>query len=271
VLRYVVLACGIYAAIVAGMLVGENTLLFSGASTARAWNEPPTSLHVSEVTLSSDDGAAIHGWFTAPEGWQPSQGAVLISHGNGNNLSSMGECLARWRDRLGRAVLVYDYPGYGKSTGRPSEAGCYASGEAARQWLIENQHVPAGEIILVGESLGGAIAVELASRHSARLLVLHSAFTSFPDVAQARVPWVPARYLVRNQMKNYDKIGRLHCPVVITHGTADKTVPFAHGERLFAEANEPKKFVRMEGDGHHPPTNAEFFDTVRQFPAATSR
>jgi hypothetical protein len=183
----------------------------------------------------------------------------------------MGDCVARWRDRLGRAVLVYDYPGYGKSTGQPSEAGCYAAGEAALGWLIKDQGVPANEIILVGESLGGAIAAELATRHPARLLVLHSAFTSFPDVSQARLPWYPSRYLVHNQMKNIEKIQRVHCPVLITHGTADWTVPFAHGERLFAAANEPKQFIRREGEGHFPPADTAFFDTVRQLLAKTAR
>lgn len=119
--------------------------------------------------------------------------------------------------------------------------------------------------------MGGAVAVELATRHSVRLLVLHSAFTSFPDVAQARVPSYPARYLVHNQMRNTDKIARVHAPVLITHGTADLTVPFSHGERLFAAANEPKQFIRMEGEGHHPPTDAAFFEAVRALVARTAR
>src|SRR5207302_10768036 len=105
----------------------------------------------------------------------------------------------------------------------------------------------------VGESLGGAIAVELAAQHSVRLLVLHGAFTSFPDMAQLRFPCYPARYLVRNRMDNEAKIRFARCPVLITHGTADSVVPFRQGERLFAAAPEPKQFVRMEGHGHGPP------------------
>jgi hypothetical protein len=100
---------------------------------------------------------------------------------------------------------------------------------------------------------------------------MHSAFTSFPDVAQARMPWYPSRYLVHNQMQNIEKIGRVHCPVLITHGTADWTVPLSHGERLFAAANEPKEFIRMEGGGHYPPADAAFFDAVRQFLMKTAR
>jgi uncharacterized protein len=270
VAKFLILAGVVYLVTLLVLLALEDRLLFSGALVARTWHEPAANLGVREITFDSDDGAQIHAWFTAPQGWKPQQGAVLISHGNGNNLSSMGDCVARWRERLGRAVLVYDYPGYGKSTGRPSETACYAAGEAAFAWLI-SQGVSADEIILVGESLGGATALELATRHSVRLLVLHSAFTSFPDVAQARVPWYPARYLVHNQMRNIEKIPRVHCPVLITHGTADFTVPFSHGERLFAAANQPKKFIRMDGQGHYPPADAEFFNAVQRLLSKTGR
>jgi uncharacterized protein len=269
--KYLGFAGVIYVVPLLVLLAAEDKLLFSGAVVAPAWYEPTFSMRVREVTFNSDDGAQIHAWFVAPRRWEARKGAVLISHGNGNNLSSMSDCVDRWREQLGRAVLVYDYPGYGKSTGRPSEAGCYAAGEAALQWLTEDQHVPVSEIILVGESLGGAIAVELAIRHPVRLLVLHSAFTSFPDVAQADVPWYPSRYLVHNQMRNIEKIRNVHAPVLMTHGTADRTVPFSQGERLFAAANEPKQFIRMEGEGHHPPTDAAFFEAVRTLVARTAR
>jgi uncharacterized protein len=270
VAKYLGVAGVTYVAAFLVLLAAENKLLFSGALVARTWHEPADSLRVRDITLNSAD-AQIHAWFSVPPGWEPRQGAVLISHGNGDNLLNLADCVGRWRDRLGRAVLVYDYPGYGKSTGRPSEAGCYAAGEAALRWLTEDQHVPDSEIILVGESMGGAIAVELATRHPVRLLVLHSAFTSFPDVAQAHVPWFPARYVVRNQMRNIEKIPNVHAPVLMTHGTADRTVPFPQGERLFAAANEPKQFIRMEGEGHYPPVDAGFFDAVRQFLAKTRR
>ena len=85
------------------------------------------------------------------------------------------------------------------------------------------------------------------------------------------MPWYPARYFVHNQFRNIDKISEVHAPVLITHGTADLTVPYSHGERLFAAANEPKEFVRMEGEGHHPPTDAAFFDAVRQLLSRTAR
>jgi fermentation-respiration switch protein FrsA (DUF1100 family) len=269
--RLFVLACFIYLAVPVVLLALEDRFLFPGATVARPWCDPPEYLGVREVTFVSGTGDNIHAWLSAPEGWEPRQGAVLYSHGNGSNLSRMSGRAYRWREPLGRAVLLYDYPGYGKSSGRPSEGGCYAAGEAALQWLSSNQGVPVNEVILLGESLGGAIAVELATRHPARLLVTHGAFTSFPDMAQVRVPCYPSRYLVRNQMDNEDKIRRVQCPVLITHGTADTVVPFHQGERLFAAAPEPKKFMRMDGHGHGPPNKDDFFETVKIFLAETAR
>lgn len=270
VARLLVLACYVYVAGLLVLLALEDRLLFCGATLARTWCEPPDYLRVREVTFDSATGDRIHTWFVAPDGWEPRRGAVLISHGNGNNLSSESGRAYRWREASGRAVLLYDYPGYGKSSGRPSEAGCYASGEAALKWLTEDQAVPATEIILVGESMGGAIAVELATRHKARLLILHGAFTSFPDMAQNRFPFYPSRYLVHNRMDNEAKIPFIQCPVLMTHGTADNVVPFNKGERLFAAAHEPKQFIRVEGGGHGPPNGDDFFETVRLFLSKTA-
>src|SRR5262249_22481256 len=128
-----------------------------------------------------------------------------------------------------------------------------------------------GEVILVGESMGSAIATELATRHEARMLVLHGAFTSMPDMAQNRFPIFPARYLVHARMDNESKIGHVRCPVLITHGTADAVVPFARAEGLYAAAPEPKRFIRVGGGGHRPPAKADFFAELRSFLDETSR
>ncbi len=269
--RILTVVCCLYVGVFLVLLALEDRILFSGTSAAHSWHEPPDALCVREVSIDSGDGERIHGWFSAPEGWQPQHGAVLYSHGKGNNLSRLGGRAYHWRQFLDRAILLYDYPGFGKSSGRPSEAGCYAAGEAALRWLIEEQQVPRDEVILVGESMGGAVATELATRHAVRLLVLHGAFTSFPDMAQLRVPCYPSRYLVRNRMENEAKIGSIHCPVLISHGTADTVVPYRHGERLFAAAVGPKLFVRREGQGHGLPTTADYFETVRMFLTETAR
>jgi fermentation-respiration switch protein FrsA (DUF1100 family) len=261
--------CCLYVVAFLLLLALEDRLLFTGATFGRLWLEPPAGLAVRDLTLAAD-GNHIHAWFTTPPGWTPRRGAIVFSHGQGGNLSRIAGRASRWRDPFGRAVLLYDYPGYGKSSGRPSEAGCYAAGDAAIRWLAEEQHVPVGEIILVGESMGGAIATELATRYEVRLLILHGAFTSFPDMAQQRFPIFPGRYLVHNRMDNEARVGQIRCPVLLTHGTADAVVPFAQGERLFAAAHEPKRFLRLEGCGHASPCNEDFFEEVRSFLARTS-
>ena len=113
-------------------------------------------------------------------------------------------------------------------------------------------------MIFVRESLGGAIATELATRHAGRLLVRHGAFTSFPDTAQTRFSCFPSRYLVHDRMNNEAKISKARCPVYITHGSADPGIPFRQGERLYEAAREPKRFPRILGMGHMHPGGAEF-------------
>jgi pimeloyl-ACP methyl ester carboxylesterase len=265
VLRIVVLVVYLYLLMIAILLPLENRLLFPGWSAPGPWYPPAQQLRVQEIELTARDGTLIHAWFIEPPHWQPSSGAILYSHGNGGNLSMRQESLARWRKELHRAVLIYDYPGFGKSTGKPTEQGCYDAAEAAYSFLVEEQKVPAGEVILVGSSLGGAMATELATRHDHRLLVLIGSFTSFPDMAQKTVPWLPSRWLVSNRLDNLDKIDRVRGPVFIAHGTGDGVVPYWMGERLFEKASEPKRFLRLEDHPHMHPSQPEFFEAVRKF------
>ncbi len=144
------------------LLALENQLLFPGSTAAREWYEPAPELAIQEVKLASADGNTIHAWWSVPDGWTPERGAILYSHGNGGNLSMRQMNILHWRDATKQAVLIYDYPGYGKSTGMPTEAGCYAAADAAYDWLIDKQQIAASQLLLVGSSLGGAMAVDLA-------------------------------------------------------------------------------------------------------------
>jgi fermentation-respiration switch protein FrsA (DUF1100 family) len=247
------------------LLALENRLLFPCTTYAQEWYEPAPQMGFDDVQLTSTDGNTIHGWWNAPAGWSPERGAVLYSHGNGGNLSMRAENIVRWRNATGKAVLIYDYPGYGKSTGKPTEASCYAAANAAYDWLVDTKKVSPSQLVLLGSSLGGAMATQLASRRECRALVLVNAFTSFPDMAQKTVPWFPARWLVSNRLDNLSKIGKCDAPVFITHGTADTLIPFSQGERLFAAAMEPKRFLPRPGEGHWHPTETTFFDAVLAF------
>jgi pimeloyl-ACP methyl ester carboxylesterase len=265
VLRIAVVAVGVYLAVLVVLLCLEDLLLYPAATYARPWRQQRPDLGARDVWLSASDGTAIHAWFAAPPGWRPDMGAVLYSHGNGSNLSQKQGDYRRWQLGLKRAVLTYDYPGYGHSGGRPSEAGCYAAAEAAYTYLVEQQKVPPGEVILVGSSLGSAMATELATRHEHRLLVLAGGFTSFPDMAQKTVPCYPSRWLVRNRLDNLGKISRVRGPVFIAHGTDDRCVPLWMAQRLFEKAPGPKRFYPIHSLGHQHPAHPAFFAAVRDF------
>ena len=225
----------------------ERRLVFRPSSAEEAWlkAEDERSLDVSFTTA---DGNTIHARWIPPE--SPRHGAVLVTNGNGGNLTHRGRLAADLRKALGAGVLLFDSPGYGKSTGRPTEESCYAAGGAAYKWLTDEQKIAPNRVILCGESLGGGTAVELATKYEHRALVLIYTFTSLPAAAKYHFPFLPVHTLMRTRFDNLSKIGRCPRPVFFVHGTADRVIPFSHSEQLYAAANEPKHLVRLEGVDH---------------------
>jgi fermentation-respiration switch protein FrsA (DUF1100 family) len=258
-----------YVAVMAFLLLLEDHLLH-GRRTAELLR-PPNGIAVENVEMTSSRGERIHAWWTTPKDWQPEQGAVLFCHGNGGNLSHRGRALPHWIDELGQAVLLFDYPGYGRSGGKPNEASCYAAGDAAYDWLRNVQKVPAERILLYGGSLGGGVAVELAQRRPHRALVLVAGFTSFPDMAQKCFPWLPGRWLVRNRFDNLGKIAGCSGPVFIAHAPQDALIPFEQGQRLFAAAAEPKRFLPLLNYRHNDLPTTDFYPALRDFLAECER
>lgn len=254
-----------YLAILGTLLVLEDRLLFRASRASEVWLEPPAALAAENVMLTPADGAPVHAWWAVPPGWTPAQGAVLFFHGNGGNLSWRGDSMRQWVEQMRTGVLLIDYPGYGHSGGAPSEAGCYAAGDAAYDWLTDHRHVAPERILLFGGSLGGAVATDLALRRPHRALVLLCAFTSFPDMAQKTVPWLPGRWLVHNQFDNLKKIPSCAGPVFIAHGTEDQLIPYEQGEHLFEAAQEPKRFLPLDGFRHRDTPPAAFFPALRAF------
>lgn len=254
-----------YLGVLIVMLALENWFLYHPISHTEGWDLPPHDLHVEDVEMVSADGNRLHGWWAKPFRWQPDHGALLYFHGNAGNLSGRGEAVRICRDQLRTAVLIVDYPGFGKSQGKPTEAGCYATGDAAYDWVTRNTRVPAERVILFGGSLGGAIATDLAARRPYRALVLVSAFTSFPDMAQKTFPWLPARWLVRTQMNNLSKIATLTKPVFIAHGTHDTLIPIRQGERLYAAAVQPKRYFVMPDYHHDELPSPDCFKALQAF------
>jgi fermentation-respiration switch protein FrsA (DUF1100 family) len=250
-----------YLGLILVLVMLENFFLYHPTRASEDWLEPPNS-RVRDVELHSADGTMLHAWWCPCEG---ATGAVLLCHGNAGNLSHRGWCVAGWQQQMDQSVFIVDYPGYGRSAGKPSEAGCYAAADAACDWLVQEQKTPPENIILLGESLGCAVAVDLASRRPCRALVLLSPFTSIPDMAQKQFPFLPARWLVRNRFNNLEKIGKCAQPVFIAHGDADGLVPYSQGQRLFAAAGEPKFFLTMKGCDHNDRPQADLLAQVKRF------
>jgi pimeloyl-ACP methyl ester carboxylesterase len=263
-LRGIACAFVVYALVIAVLLACEDCIVYHPVPASRRWSEPPAGYRAQDVELHSADGATIHGrWFPC----STATGAVLICHSQTGNASI--ECgppqLAGWQQTLGVSVFVTDYPGYGRSGGSPSEAGCYAAADAAYTWLTETQRIPPNQVLLFGRSLGTGVAVDLASRHGHRALLLVSPYTSLPDVAVRRFGLLPAPLLMRNRFPSLAKIGNCTRPLFVLHGTDDHQVPFALGKQLFDAANEPKRFMAVEGGHHGGGLMAGFFPAVRDF------
>jgi fermentation-respiration switch protein FrsA (DUF1100 family) len=200
-----------------------------------------------ERFLLTDDDTRIHAWYLPP----PEGGVytVLVCHGNAGNISGRLDRALLLQRELSASVLLFDYRGFGRSEGSPDEEGTYRDALAAYRYLAEEREVDTRRIILFGESLGAAVAIELARRVPVAAVVLEAPFASIRAMARVAYPFLPTGW-VRTKYDNLAKIGELDVPLLILHGTRDDTVPFAQGEALFRAAREPKEFVAVEGAGH---------------------
>ena len=200
-------------------------------------------LAYANVSIPVSDGETLHGW------WMPvpdAKGAVLFFHGNAGNISHRINYLTMFK-RLGYSTLLFDYRGYGQSSGTPSETGMYRDAQAAWQYLTATKGIAPERIVLFGESLGGAVASWLAAREKPGLLVLASAFTSVPELGAEIYPFLPVRWISRFEYNALESLQSVSCPVFIAHSPEDDIVPFRHGQRLFQAAPEPKQFLPLEG------------------------
>lgn len=208
---------------------------------------PPPAVDPSVIGLAfedaeivTEDELTLHGWFL-PGGEE----AVLISHGNAGTVAERLELAAAFH-AMGRAVLLYDYRGYGRSAGRPSEEGTYQDAVAAFDWLVAHGFQPAA-ISAYGESIGGAVAIELARRRTPARLILEGTFTSLPDLGQHAYPWLPVKLLSRIRYANLAKAPALTLPVKVIHSPADEIVPIAQARRLYAALGGPKQLLETGG------------------------
>jgi uncharacterized protein len=255
-----------YLALLVLLMIFEERLIFHPAKyPVGDWQHPGVPVEDAEFTAA--DGTKLHGWFVPQDSAQyPKPTAVvLIAHGNAGNLTHRAHLLASLR-KSGAASMVFDYRGYGKSEGSPSEEGVLADARAARAWLSARTGVAENKIVLFGESLGGGVMVELAATEGAGGLILLSTFTSLPDVAAKIYPWVPVRRLMRTRLDSLAKIGQYSGPVLQFHGDRDEIVPYALGEKLFDAVKDPgKRFVTLPGGTHNMAPPRAFDAAIKPF------
>jgi len=199
-----------------------------------------------ELWLEPAPDARVHAWWV-PAGDQAP--VLLFMHGNAGSIGDRLESLRLFHE-LGLSVLIFDYRGYGASSGVPGEQATIEDARAAWRYLRRERGVPAGRIVLFGRSLGAAVAIALASEVEAGALIVESAFTSMGAIAARHYPWLPARWLVRVHYPNLERIGAASMPVLVVHSREDRLIPFEMGRRLHEAARAPKAFLEITG-GHN--------------------
>jgi fermentation-respiration switch protein FrsA (DUF1100 family) len=197
-----------------------------------------------DVAFTATDGVKLHGWLIP--GRAPT--TLLYSHGNAGNIADRLAVARLMADELGVGLFLYDYRGYGRSEGVPSEVGLVSDALGARTALLREGVAPEN-VVYFGRSLGAAVTVDLALAHPPRGVVIEAPFASVPAMANTVLPG--AGYLFRTRWDTLAKVSRLRAPLLVLHGDADEVVPYAQGRAVFAAAPEPKTFFTIRGGRHY--------------------
>jgi len=193
-------------------------------------------------------GSELHGWYIPGSGNK----VVLWMHGNAGNIADRLDQAVEMKRELGVSSFLFDYRGYGRSQGRPTEAGLYFDAGAAMAWLIETRGIDPRDIILYGHSLGTAVTVDLALKGGAGAgaMVLESPFTTAADMARKIYFGLPVHLIMSVKLDNIGRIGDVKMPLLIIHGVRDMVIPFSMGKKLFDAAPEPKTFLPIANGDH---------------------
>lgn len=237
-----------YAVLAVALFFYQPNLLYFPDMPGRELEVTPAAigLDYETLTLTTGDDERLNAWFIPAE---EARGTLLFCHGNAGNISHRLESIHIFH-KLGLSVLIFDYRGYGQSSGIPSEAGTYRDAESAWRYLVDVRGIRPERIILFGRSLGASIAAELASRTTPAGVILESAFTSVPDVAAGLYPWLPVRWLSRYRYNTLEYLADIRSPVLIIHSHDDEIIPYSNAEILLAASHEPKQLLKLRG-GHN--------------------
>jgi len=269
------LGLAVFAAIILLMALFERSLIFFPTRYPDGfWDVDAvvtgTGCIVEDCFFATDDGVRLHGWWSRRASARDDDPVILFFHGNAGNLSHRADLMIELTRRLPAQVFVVGYRGYGRSEGRPSEAGLYLDARAAWRFLSSERGVASERIVVFGKSLGGAVAIDLAMHVTPAGLIVESSFTSVPAMAGRHYPFVP-KFLIRTQMNSLAKIPLVSCPKLFVHSKADRVVPYALGRELFEAAPEPKRFYEVVGAGHNetaPVGGSAYFEALSEFVSA---
>lgn len=201
------------------------------------------NLAYEDIFFTTADGQRINGWFIPAEN---ARGTVLNCHGNAGTIGDRLHTIQVYHD-LGLNMFIFDYRGYGRSSGRPTEKGTYEDALGAWNYLTRERGIPPEKIVVSGRSLGGAVAAWLAEHTNPAAVIIESTFTSIPDMGARLYPYLPVRLLCRIRYNTGAHMNRIKCPVLITHSRDDEMIPFENGKKLFEAAREPKMFIELSG------------------------
>ena len=248
----------VYALFVGMLYVMQRSMLYHPTAT-RISPADAGLPEAQEVELTTSDGEKLVAWHVPPRGDKP---VVIYFHGNAEIVPWRAE---RHRATIanGTGLIALNFRGYGGSTGTPTEGGLHRDAAAAYAFAIE-RYAPQ-RIVLWGHSLGTGVAVRLAAEKPVGKLILEAPYSSTVDIAAAMFPYVPARWLMKDQLRSDQWIGKVHVPLLIMHGVQDDVIPIRFAERLFALANEPKRFIRYDKGGHNDLDDYGAGDAARAF------
>ncbi len=252
----------IYLGILGALMYFEADLVFPGAGSEKGdWDHP--GIELEEIAFDSADGTSIHGYYLPK---QDAQVSILFCHGNAENIAMLAPEMHRLRERMNAAVLVFDYRGYGQSVGQPFERGILEDAEAAASWMAVRTDQFEDDLVLIGRSLGGGVAVHLASKFGARGLVLDRTFSSTVDVAASRFWWLPIRFVMRNQFLSVAKIKYFSGPMLQMNGDIDEVIPLWSAQRLFERSpSTEREFQLIDGLTHFVPCPEAYLAKLQQF------
>ncbi len=261
-LRYLIIFLVAYALVV-GMAMWMETGMVYPAPRADVGNFDHERLGAEEIWLTSEDGTRIHAWYFPVNG---NRHTIVFFHGNAENVATCGPLAQQLSVRLNANVLVFDYRGYGKSDGRPFEQGLVADGTAAVNWVCQYTGIRSKQVVYLGRSLGGGVAVQVSRQLEPAALILVSSFTSLTDVSHAVYPWLPVRWLMRNRFESLPFVQRSRVPLLLIHGTDDRIIPFRFSEQLYAASPaDPKRLVPAREFGHNDLALENYADELSNF------